>query len=209
MQESGLVTEHPHTGAHGFEGVEAGGGVDDSMVGSRRQQQPHIHTPQDRQAQRCEHGFIGDEIRAGDPDPFRRRMDRFDKEQRTGFVGVCRPAGEQLAQHAVFRINLGQDQWRQGMSHPEPVFSERLLHARHHGSAHLHVGIAPRGQGRFLAHVFITDVVPANEAENAVHHHNFAMVTEVHLKAIEPAITGAKSLDLDPAITQGLHVAVG
>ena len=55
-------------------------------------------------------GFVGDEIGAGDPHPFRRRVNGLHEEQRTGLVGVCRAAGEQLAEYAVIWIDIRQNQ---------------------------------------------------------------------------------------------------
>ncbi|MNL60950.1 hypothetical protein D3C87_1848100 [compost metagenome] len=80
MQETRLVAEHPHAGTHRFEGIQAGGGVDDSVIRSRRQQNAHIHATQHRQTQCGEYRLVRDEIGTGDPDPFRRRMDSFDEE---------------------------------------------------------------------------------------------------------------------------------
>ena len=136
-------------------------------------------------------------------------MDGFDEEQRTGFVGVRRPTGEQLAEHPVIRIHIRQNQRRQCAGGPEPVFGEGLLHAGHHRSTHLHMGIAPRRQGRFLAHVFVADVVPADEAQHPVHDHDLAVVAKVDLKAIKPAAAGREGFDLDASLAQRLHIAVG
>ena len=71
------------------------------------------------------------------------------------------------------------------------------------------MGIAPRCQRRFFAHVFVADVVPADEAQNAVDDHDLAVVAEVDLEAVEPAAAGGEGFDLDAGIAQRLHVAVG
>ncbi|MNJ57487.1 hypothetical protein D3C77_530760 [compost metagenome] len=70
-------------------------------------------------------------------------MDGFDEEQRTGFLRVGRTAGEDLAEHPIFGVGVGQDQWRQLSCGPEPVFGERLLQAGQHRTADLHMGVAP------------------------------------------------------------------
>ncbi|MNP72156.1 hypothetical protein D3C76_1686510 [compost metagenome] len=81
MQEPRLIAKHTHPGAHRLEGEQAGGGVDDAVVRSRRNQDAHIHTAQYRQAQGSEHGLVGDEVGAGDPQPFARRVYGLDEEQ--------------------------------------------------------------------------------------------------------------------------------
>ncbi|MNE66160.1 hypothetical protein D3C80_1616950 [compost metagenome] len=55
--------------------------------------------------------------------------------------------------------------------------------------------------------VLVSHIVAADEAEQAIHHHNLAMVAEVHLEAVEPAATGSECVDLHTAVTQHLAVA--
>ena len=200
MQKTWRIAEYPHPGAYGFDGVEAGRGIHDSVVGPGWQQQAYVHPAQDRQAQGGKHRFVGNEIRAGDPHTLGRRVDGLDKKQRAGFIRVCRAAGEQLAEHTVVGVGVRQDQGRQFSCGPEPVFSERLLQAGHHRAGDLHMGIAPRSQRRFFAQVFVTDVVPTNKAGDAIHHYDLAVVAEVDLEAIEPAATGGERLDLHPGV---------
>lgn len=71
------------------------------------------------------------------------------------------------------------------------------------------MGVAPRCQRRLFAQVFIADVVPADKAGNAVHHHDFAMVAKVDLETVEPAAAGGERLDLYPGVAQRLHITVG
>ncbi|CRM81162.1 hypothetical protein [Pseudomonas sp. 22 E 5] len=71
------------------------------------------------------------------------------------------------------------------------------------------MGVAPGCQRRLFAQVFITHVVPADKAGNAVHHHDFAMVTKVDLETVKPAAAGGERFDFDPGVAQRLHVTVG
>ncbi|MCY1451942.1 hypothetical protein D9M71_688330 [compost metagenome] len=64
------------------------------------------------------------------------------------------------------------------------------------------MGIAPRCQGWFLAHVFVAYVVATDKAKNAVDDHDLAVVAKVDLEAIEPAAAGGEGFDLDAAIAQ-------
>ena len=43
MQKTGLVTEDPHACPNGFEGIQAGRGVYDFVIGTRWNQDAHIH----------------------------------------------------------------------------------------------------------------------------------------------------------------------
>ena len=136
-------------------------------------------------------------------------MDGLDEKQRAGFIRVRWPTGEQLAEHAVFRVGIRQDQRRQFPCGPEPVLGKRLLQASHHWACDLHMGIAPWRQRRFFTQVFIAYVMPADKTGDAVHHDDLAMVTEVDLEAIEPATAGGECLDLHACVTQRLHITMG
>ncbi|MNO42570.1 hypothetical protein D3C76_327630 [compost metagenome] len=50
--------------------------------------------------------------------------------------------------------------------------------------------------------VLIAHVVPADETEQAIHHHDLAVVTEVHLEAVEPATTGCEGMNLYTTVAQ-------
>src|SRR5476649_121448 len=117
-----------------------------------------------------------------------------------------RAAGEQLAEHAVVRVGLRQDQRRQFARGPEPVFGERFLQAGDHRAAHPHMGVAPGRQRWFDPQVLVADVMPANKTHQAVDHYHFAMVAEIHLEAVQPATAGGERTDMHTAFTQGLDV---
>ncbi|MNP60258.1 hypothetical protein D3C76_1553270 [compost metagenome] len=51
------------------------------MVGAIRNQDAHIHAAQYSQAQRGEHGLVGNEVGAGDPYAASRGVDGFDEKQ--------------------------------------------------------------------------------------------------------------------------------
>ena len=92
---------------------------------------------------------------------------------------------------------------------PEPVFGKGFLQAGQHWAADLYVGIAPRRQFGVASQVLIANVVPTDEALQAVDDDDLAVVAEVDLEAIEPAVTGAEGTYLNAAFTQRLAVCRG
>ncbi|MCY1417783.1 hypothetical protein D9M71_333240 [compost metagenome] len=71
------------------------------------------------------------------------------------------------------------------------------------------MSVAPGGQLRVPTEVLITHVVPADEAEQAIHHHDLAVVAEVHLEAVEPAAAGGEGANIHAAVSKGLAVGGG
>ncbi|MOA56278.1 hypothetical protein D3C78_1802290 [compost metagenome] len=49
--------------------------------------------------------------------------------------------------------------------------------------------------------------MPANETDQAIHHHDLAVVTEVHLKAVEPSTARGKGMNLHTTRSQHLAIA--
>ncbi len=93
------------------------------------------------------------------------------------------------------------------MGGPEPVLGETFLQARHRRPAQFDVSIAPGRQRRLLAQVFDADVVPADEAAQAIDDHYLAMVAEVHLEAIDHPAAGAERMHLHAALAQLVDIA--
>ncbi|MNT47611.1 hypothetical protein D3C72_1843420 [compost metagenome] len=90
MQEAGLVAIQLDARGHGLVRIDSGGGIDHQVIGPRWNQDAHIHAAQHGQPQHRKHRLVGHEIRRRDPQPVPRRLDRLDKEQRTGLLRVGR-----------------------------------------------------------------------------------------------------------------------
>ena len=50
--------------------------------------------------------------------------------------------------------------------------------------------------------------MPADETALAIHHHDLAVVAEIHLEAVEHAAAGAEAMHLHAALAQPLDIAV-
>lgn len=65
-----------------------------------------------------------------------------------------------------------------------------------------------QGASGGFAEVLDADVVPADETALAIHHHDLAVVAEIHLEAVEHAAAGAEAMHLHAALAQPLDIAV-
>src|SRR5690606_6002868 len=56
------------------------------------------------------------------------------------------------------------------------------------------------------AEVFITDIDAADDREAAIHHRDLAMIAEVDLEAVAPALGGVERADIDAGFGQGADI---
>jgi len=98
---------------------------------------------------------------------------------------------------------------RQAGRGPGPVLGEGQLHQRHRRALQAQVGVAPGAETLASPHVLVADVQAPDKGHLPVHDHDLAVIAEVQLETVAPALGGAEGVDLDAGRAQLREIAPG
>lgn len=204
MHEAGLVAVELHAGlAHGRIKCE-GREPRQDVIGVLRQDEAHIDAAQGRVRERGAQRGVGHEIRAREPEALSRGADHLEIHGRAGIPDRRRRAGNDGCGHVS---GSGVDLPRELRNFPRdeiPILDERELQRDGNGALEPHEGIAPRPELRVASHVFVADVLPADEGDAAIGDDELAMIAEVETKALSALPIRHEGLEPHAALAQRL-----